>query len=82
MTVRLAKKDELEAINILRKQVNDFHVEEMPELFKAGFNKELEEYVYEIWNDEKKDIVVACDNDTIVGYAILAHIYRKETPFM
>ena len=34
MVIRFAKEDELEKINVLRKQVNDLHVEGKPDVFK------------------------------------------------
>lgn len=39
--VRFAEEKDLEKVNELRKQVNDIHVEGRPDIFKAGFGKEL-----------------------------------------
>lgn len=44
MKVRFAKEEELDQVNILRKQVNDLHVEGKPEVFKPGFSKELRDF--------------------------------------
>ena len=82
MIVRPAEEQELERVNVLRKQVNDLHVEGKPNVFKANFYDGLSGYVYEIWNDDKKEIIVAINEGEIVGYAVLAHINRTETPFM
>ena len=82
MVVRLAEQRELDQINRLRKEVNDLHVAGKPEFFKKGFTEELKDYIYEIWNDEKKDIVVAVIDDNIVGYGIVSQVHKKETPFM
>ena len=49
MVIRFAKEDELERINVLRKQVNDLHVEGKPDVFKPGFSEELQNYVYYIF---------------------------------
>ena len=54
MIVRSAEEQELERVNVLRKQVNDLHVEGKPNVFKANFYDGLSDYVYEIWNDDKK----------------------------
>ena len=43
MVIRFAKENELIRVNELRKQVNDLHVEGKSEVFKAGFNKELQD---------------------------------------
>ena len=82
MVIRFAKEDELERINVLRKQVNDLHVEGKPDVFKPGFNEELQNYVYYIFKDPEQKIVVADKDDEICGFAILHHIYRPENPFM
>ena len=82
MIVRLAKENELERINELRKQVNDLHVSGKPEVFKPGFPDDLRDYVYEIWNDPAKDIAVAELDGVICGFAVLNAIRRPETPFM
>lgn len=82
MIVRSAEEQELERVNVLRKQVNDLHVEGKPNIFKANFYDGLSDYIYEIWNDDKKEIIVAINEGEIVGYAVLAHINRAETLFM
>lgn len=82
MEIRFAKEDELEQINKLRKQVNDLHVEGKPDVFKAGFNDELRDHIYEIWNDPEQEIVVADADGIICGFAVVHHIYKAENPFM
>ena len=82
MVIRFAKEDELERINVLRKQVNDLHVEGRPDVFKPGFNEELQNYVYYIFKDPEQKIVVADKDGEICGFAILHHIYKPENPFM
>ena len=42
--IRFAKENELARVNELRKQVNDLHVEGKPEIFRAGFNDELQDF--------------------------------------
>ena len=82
MSVRLAKENELERVNELRRQVNDLHVKGRPDIFKPGFPKELSDHVYTIWSDPRQRIVV-CERDGVIsGYAVLNHITRPETPFM
>ena len=82
MIIRPAEEQDLERVNVLRKQVNDLHVEGKPSVFKANFYDGLSDYIYEIQNDDKKEIIVAINEGEIVGYAVLAHINRAETPFM
>ena len=82
MIIRFAKENELVRVNELRKQVNDLHVEGKPEVFKAGFNDELRDYIYNIWDDPEQEIVVADLDGTICGFAVLHHIVKAATPFM
>ena len=82
MIIRFAKENELVRVNELRKQVNDLHVEGKPEVFKAGFNDELRDYIYNIWDDPEQEIVVADLDGTICGFAVLHHIVKPATPVM
>lgn len=82
MIIRFAKENELVRVNELRNQVNDLHVEGKPEVFKAGFNDELRDHVYDIWNDPEQEIVVADSDGIICGFAVLHHIVKPATPFM
>ena len=82
MEIRFAKEDELERVNVLRKQVNDLHVEGKPDVFKPGFNDDLRDHIYDIWNDPEQEIVVADVDGIICGFAVVHHIYKAENPFM
>ena len=80
--VRFAKREDLERVNELRKQVNDLHVAGKPEVFKPGFSEELQAYVYDIFEDPRKKIVVLEAEGVICGFAVLNHITRPENPYM
>lgn len=80
--VRFAAEGDLSRINELRAQVHEIHAVGKPEIFKPGFPDVLRDYVFEIWNDPKKNIVVAESEEGIVGFAVLNHITRPETPYM
>lgn len=80
--VRLAKQDELERVNEIRKMVNDVHVNGRPDIFKAGFNEDLKNYIYDIWNAENKDILVAERDGIICGFACVQYVDKPENPFM
>lgn len=82
MSVRLAKENDLDRVNELRRQVNDLHVKGRPDIFKPGFPEELSDHVYTIRNDPKQRIVVCERGRLICGFAVLNHITRPETPFM
>ena len=82
LKIRFAREEELEQVNKLRKQINDLHVAGKPDVFKPGFSDELRDYIFAIWEDPRKDIVVAERGGTICGFAVLNHITRPESPFM
>lgn len=82
VTVRLAREQDLDSVNRLRKQVNDLHVSGKPEVFKPGFCDELRDYIRVIFNDPAQEIVVAETEGKICGFAVLHHIVRPENPFM
>ncbi len=82
MEVRLARKEELDRVNELRRQVNDLHVAGKPDVFKPGFSTELQDYICVIWDDPEQDIAVAELDGKIAGFAVLHHIRRPENPFM
>ena len=80
--VRFAREEDLEAVNKLRKVVNDLHVKGKPDVFKPGFCDELRDYLFTIWKDPDQEIVVAEAEGKVCGFAILHHINRPENPFM
>ena len=82
MNIRFAREEDLDQVNVLRKQVNDLHVEGKPDVFKPGFSDELRNYIHVIFADPEQKIVVAEDNGEICGFAVLHHIFKPENPFM
>ena len=80
--VRLARAEDLERVNELRREVNELHVAGKPEVFKPGFGPELRDYIYAIWDDPAKDVAVAEIGGEVCGFAVLNHITRPENPFM
>lgn len=82
MTVRFAGESDLAAVNRLRRQVNDLHVAGRPGTFKPGFPRELADYVFTVFNDPDRDILVAEEDGVLCGFAVLHEIRRPETPFM
>ena len=80
--VRFAKEEDLKRVNELREEVNEVHVNGLPDIFKPGFCKELRDYIYEIWNAENKDIIVAERDGVICGFACVQFVDKPENPFM
>ncbi|MBR3076628.1 MAG: GNAT family N-acetyltransferase [Oscillospiraceae bacterium] len=82
MQLRFAVLEDLPAVNVLRRQVNELHVTGRPETFKAGFPPELEHHVYTVFHDPDQKILVAEEDGQLCGFAVLHQIRRPETPFM
>ncbi len=80
--VRLAKKEELERVNEIRRTVHAVHADGRPDIFKSGFPEKLSDYIYEIWSAENKEILVAEREGVICGIACVQIVDKSETPFM
>ena len=81
MPVRFAEKKDLERVNVLRRQVSDLHVAGKPEVFRPGFPRELQEYIYTVFKDPRQAIVVNERDGVICGFAVLHHITKPESPY-
>ena len=82
MPVRFAKKNELERVNELRRQVHELHAAGRPDIFKPCFPPELRDHIDAIWNDPGQEIVVNERDGFLCGYAVLHRINKPENPFM
>lgn len=65
--ILFAEHEDLEFVNKLRKQVNDIHVSGKPEIFKECFPEELRNYIYSIFDNPLKRIVVYGLSQFMVG---------------
>lgn len=81
VTVRMAKRNELERVNELRKMVNDVHVNGRPDVFRPGFNEELRNHVYDKYDASDSDVIVAVADDVICGFAVVEYIDRPQSPY-
>ena len=79
--VRPAKRDELEAVNELRRQVNELHVQGRPGHFKPGFAPALQAHVYEQFESGRFDVLVALADGRIAGFATVQFVRRPEGPY-
>lgn len=79
--VRFATSEDLEQINIIRKEVNDLHVKGNPKIFKKGFSKEIAEYVNQYVNREDKFLLICEENNLICSYAMVNIVVKPETPY-
>ena len=77
--IRLAIEKDFDALNILRKEVNDLHVAGEPKIFK-GFTAPMQEYLrgYLGANPAKLALVYE-ENSEIVGFAMLEFVNKPES---
>ncbi len=79
--VRFAAPQDAEAINVLRKEVNDLHVAGRPNHFKAGFGKELQDHVYLYLAGGFGYAAVDEEEGQIIGMVMVDYIDRPESPY-
>lgn len=79
--IRFAQESDLERVNEIRRQVNNVHVNGRPDIFRSEFCKELQDYIYEIWNDDNKDIIVIEREGVICGFSCVQYVYKTESPY-
>lgn len=70
LMVRYAKFDELPRVNELRRAVSELHAEGRPDIFRPGFCEELRQHIYSLFNTPQYDVIVACLDGEICGFAI------------
>ena len=79
--VRPARREELERVNELRRMVNELHVAGRPAHFKAGFGQPLRDHVYEQFDSERFDVLVALVEGAVAGFATVQFVRRPEGPY-
>lgn len=79
--VRFAAIEDLTRVNELRKQVNDVHVNGRPDIFRSGFNQELQDHILVFQNAEDRGIIVAERDGVICGFACISLYLKPESPF-
>jgi GNAT superfamily N-acetyltransferase len=81
LIIRYAEKEELEAVNKIRKQVNDVHVIGCSDVFRNDGWQFIEPFVYKRFEEENSNIIVADIDGEIVGFAVIQYIVKPESPF-
>lgn len=79
--VRIAKKEELERVNEIRKQVSKLHSDAYPDVFRSDFCSELQNIVYSMWEDDSSDVIVLERDGKILGFANLKYIDVQDSPY-
>ena len=81
IVIKRATMEDIEGVNVIRKQVNDMHVAGEPNIFKPGFGENMQNFVKTFLTEENKVLLVAKEEDLIVGYAALEIIEKEETDY-
>ena len=79
--VRPALREELDRVNDLRRQVNDLHVQGRPDIFRPDFVPEMRDLVFEQFDSDRFDVLVALLDGEISGFATVQLIQRPESPY-
>lgn len=79
--IRPARREELDRVNALRRQVNALHVQGRPGHFKPGFGPELQARLFEAFDSERFGVIVAADGADILGFAVVQYVHRPEGPY-
>ena len=79
--IRKAELKDLDAVNALRKQVNELHVQGRPDIFKAGFGEELRDHAAFYLTSENNEIFVDERDGRIAGMIMVDYFSKPETPY-
>lgn len=79
--IRIATKEDLSRVNEIRKQVHDVHYNGRPYIFRNDFCKELQDAIYNIWESEDSDVIVAIRDGEICGFASVKYILKPLSPY-
>lgn len=81
IVVRYAKREELEAVNKIREQVNELHVNGRPDIFREDGWQFIEPFLYKRFDEENSGVIVAAIGEKIAGFAVVQSIVKSESPF-
>ena len=82
LIVRYAEKCELTAVNVIRRQVNDLHVNGRPDIFRADGWQYIAPLINTRFEDsENGGVIVAVLNGGIVGFATVQYIVKPASPY-
>ena len=79
--IRYAALSDLPQVNILRKQVNDLHAHGRPDIFRKDFCDAMQKRLYDHFEAEDSDVIVAVQGETVCGFAMVEYICRPESPY-
>lgn len=81
MRIRVADAADKQAINELRRQVKLVHAAGRPDFFTEDFDQASADYLNVLFMRENGEILVAEQEDGIVGLACMEYVDRPGTPY-
>ena len=82
IVVRPARREELERVNELRRQVNALHVAGRPAHFRPGFGAALRNHLFAQFDDpDRFGVLVALVGGEVAGFATVQYVHRPEGPY-
>ena len=81
ITVRYAECTELDRVNELRQMVNALHAAGRPDIFRPDFCEELRQSVYRAQEAPDADVIVACLDGVVCGFAVVQYMDRPASAY-
>ena len=81
ITVRYAERTELDRVNELRQMVNALHAAGRPDIFRPDFCEELRQSVYRAQEAPDADVIVACLDGVVCGFAVVQYMDRPASAY-
>ena len=81
MMIRDAKTDDLDALIALNREVHDIHVALFPDVFHHTDEAALREWFGQRMQDRSTAVLVATDDQHVVGYIIIRFSRREANVF-
>lgn len=78
--VRLMRPEELDRVNVLRREIQELHHQGRPDFFRPP-SKEHEDAARTLLDEGARMAVAVCGGD-ILGYALFRFVHREANPYM
>ncbi len=78
MIIRRARKNDVDGINKLLRQVLDIHHNGRPDIFKSGAKKYTDSELADIICDDSRPVFVADEDGEVLGYAFCVFVQNKD----
>ena len=80
--VRYASADDLDQVNLIRREVNDLHVQGRADFFRADAWPSIEGHAADLLNAPDAGLIVAECGGQIAGFATVEYFVKPANPYM